>query len=87
MPRPIKHGSVTHRILKLLSERYPITEAEVALALALRRDVVHLEIERLRREGTVTAEEVSGHRWVALTGLHGKRARPPPRPDDDPAFM
>jgi len=80
---------VPHRILTLLTKRHPITLEEIVLALQLRADVVRLELTRLKAQGYVTVETVSGKTFVALTGLglKGFGGKAPPRPDDDPAFM
>lgn len=86
MSRQIKPGSVADRILRLLGERYPITEDEVCLALGLRKDVVHLELLRLRASGLVTLETVGSRTFVALTGLRGPATGRTPPPPDDPAF-
>ncbi|MHB8604617.1 MAG: hypothetical protein ACYDCK_05125 [Thermoplasmatota archaeon] len=79
-------GGFGDRILRLLAERYPIHEDEVALALGARPDAVRFEVKRLAARGLVVVEDVGGKRWVALSG-HGALPRPPARADDDPAFQ
>lgn len=102
MTRAIPGDSVPGRILLLLSERYPITLAQVALALGLRGDVVKREARKLGAQGLVTLEPLGDEVFVALTGqgfqflglsskdrekLRARRPPPPkPRDDADPAF-
>lgn len=62
-------GSIAGRILRLLSERYPATDEDVAVMLHLRPASVALEIKRLATAGLVTVETVGGRTYVALTGV------------------
>ena len=90
------------RILALLVERWPVTLAQVALALRLRPDVVEREAKRLASQGHVVLEPLGGETYVALSGagaslmglskedrerLAARRPAPArPRDDHDPAF-
>jgi len=90
------------RILALLVERYPVTLAQVALALRLRPDVVEREGQRLASQGLVVLEALGDEVYVALSGagatlaglppkeaarLRGRRVVPATPPDPhDPAF-
>lgn len=90
------------RILMLLGERYPVTLAQVALALGLRPDAAKRECARLAAQGLVVQERLGEETYVALTGegitflgLPAKEAErlrarrlPPAKPKDehDPAF-
>ncbi len=64
----VKAGGVQDRILRLLGERYPVTEAEIAIMLSLRPDVVRLEVKRLAARGLVVVEALGAKRFVALSG-------------------
>lgn len=68
MPTEVRGGSVQDRILRVLAERYPVTVAEVALALGMRSDRVRLEVKRLQARGLVVVESPGGEEFVALSG-------------------
>ena len=103
MTRAIPGDSVPGRILLLLSERYPVTLRQIAVALGVRSDVVQREAKRLAAQGLVTLEPLGDDVFAALTGqgftLLGLPAKerekmrdrklPPPKPRDehDPAFL
>lgn len=90
------------RIVSLLLDRYPVTLAQVALALRLRPDVVEREARRLASQGLVVTEPLGDDVYVALSGagatlaglpakeaerLRARRAAPAePRDPHDPAF-
>lgn len=96
-------GSAASRILLLLAERHPVTLAQVALALGLRRDVVERESRKLASQGLVVLEPLGEDVYVALSGagathvglssadlarLRARRPPPaPPRDPHDPAFL
>lgn len=102
MARQVGGDTIGGRILLLCGERYPLTLAQVALALGLRRDVVQREARKLRAQGLVTLEPLGGDVFIALTGegitfvglsaadAERLRARRPPPPsardEHDPAF-
>lgn len=93
---------VPARILALLVERWPITLAQVALALGMRRDVVEREARKLAAQRLVVLEPLGDDVYVALAGegvtllgisgkdadrLRARKAAPArPRDDADPAF-
>lgn len=100
--RQVAGGSAASRILLLLAERYPVTLAQVALALGLRRDVVERECRKLVAQRLVVIEKLGDESFVALSGegavhvglpaadverLRARRPAPPkPRDPHDPAF-
>lgn len=100
MAREVK--GVQARILALLVERWPVTAAQVSLALRLRPDAVDLELRRLSTHGLVVLEPLGDDVYVALSGegvkllglppkeaerLRARRAAPTPARDEhDPAF-
>lgn len=103
MSRHVAGGSAASRILLLLSQRHPVTVAQTAVALGMRRDVVERECKRLAAQGLVVLEPLGDEVYVALSGagathvglsskeLERLRASrpPPPKPRDphDPAFL
>ena len=100
MPKQVAGNAA--RILALLVERYPVTLAQVALALRLRADVVERETRKMSAQGLVVLEPLGEETYVALSGagaslaglppkeaerLRGRRPAPPkPRDEHDPAF-
>lgn len=90
------------RILALLVERWPVTLAQVALALRMRPDVVEREARKLAMQGHVVLEPLGKATYIALSGsgatllglsredrerLAARRPTPSkPRDDQDPAF-
>lgn len=103
MARQVSGGSAASRILLILAERYPVTVAQVALALGMRRDVVGRECKKLAAQGLVVIERLGEESYVALSGegavhvglpaadverLRARRPAPPkPRDPHDPAFL
>lgn len=101
--KSVPGGSLAARFLMVLVERYPVTLAQVALALGVRRDVVEREARKLAAQGIVLLEPLGDETYATLSGegvtmlgLPAKEAerlrarRPPPaRPRDehDPAFL
>lgn len=102
MARAVPGGSLASRLLMLLTERYPVTLAQAALALGARRDVVEREARKLTSQGLVVLEPLGEDVYAALSGegvtllglpakdaerLRNRRPAPPkPRDEQDPAF-
>lgn len=103
MARSIPGGGLAARLLLVLAERYPVTLAQVALALGARRDVVEREARKLAAQGLVVLEPLGDEVYATLSGegvsflglpakeadrLRARRLPPaPPRDEHDPAFL
>lgn len=71
MADALKPGSPEDRVARLLLERYPIRESEIAVALAMRPGEVALAVKRLAARGLVVVEQPGGageEKWIALSG-------------------
>lgn len=82
----VKGGSVGHRILVLLTERWPVTTDDIALALGLRPGAVALEVKRLSAKGRVNVERLGGKTYVVLRSDARQFPKPAPKDPEDPAF-
>lgn len=82
----VASGSVAHRILRVLAERWPVTTEDLAVALRLRAGQVDLEVKRLAAQGKVTVEKLGEKTYVALRGDARRLPQPAPKDPHDPAF-